>query len=251
MKRNLGRKAVSAIEEDDDWRCFECEPDQIRVPRALFYSIYQYWVRERAKAEKRQERLNKKKSGDCSDDDDDPVMSLLNNAEQAANILKDYIKNEQGKWRRRRAAFPREKPPGGDSQTREEAVRHVSENLKKIIKVTNHNLKEVARIADKTVAEEIHAEDGGGGDDPGADGTSDIEDGTTANDVENGDVEMVEKEEAENSENVSSGKTREETWVDLSDRPRKFEVACLIVKNSQLHFHNHIYIYIHHRSFIK
>ena len=111
------------------------------MPRALFYSIYQYWVRERAKAEKRQERL-KKKRGEGSDDEDgedDPVKGLLNDAEKASDILKDYISNEKRKWRRRRAAIRAD----GSSQTMEEAVRHVTQNLKKIIEVTNHNLKEV------------------------------------------------------------------------------------------------------------
>ena len=69
---------------------------------------------------------------------------------------------------------------------------HVAENLKKIIKVTNHNLKEVARIADKTVADEIKADDNS--DDPGANATSgkvgeeNNEDVTTpTNEAENGD----------------------------------------------------------------
>ena len=188
IKRNLGRKAVTAIEEDEDWRCLECEPDQLRVPRALFYSIYQYWVRERAKAEKRQERLNMKKS---ASDEDDPVMGLLEHAEQASTILSDYIKNEQGKWRRRRGLI---RANGGKG--REEAMLHVAENLKKIIKVTNHNLKEVARIADKTVADEIKADDNS--DDPGANATSgkegeeDNEDVTTPT---NGDVDFNEVKE--------------------------------------------------------
>ena len=210
IKRNLGRKAVSTIEEDDDWRCLACEPDQVRAPRALFYSIYQYWVRERAKAEKRQERLNKRKGvrpsplskksvsreedSDDEDGGDDPVKGLLNDAEKASDILKDYISNEQRKWRRRRAAIRAD----GSSQTMEDAVLHVTQNLKKIIDVTNHNLKEVARIADKVVAEEIEEEVGEAVDEPAADVTSDkevenSEDVTPANDdIENGDVEMAE-----------------------------------------------------------
>jgi hypothetical protein len=41
IKRNLGRTAVTKIQDEDDWRCFICQPKQIREARCLFYSIYQ------------------------------------------------------------------------------------------------------------------------------------------------------------------------------------------------------------------
>ena len=40
IKRNLGRNELTRIDNCDDWKCFECKPKQIRVQRALYYSIY-------------------------------------------------------------------------------------------------------------------------------------------------------------------------------------------------------------------
>ena len=43
IKRNLGRKSVTKIEETEDWECFECKPFQLKDLRLLYYSILQFW----------------------------------------------------------------------------------------------------------------------------------------------------------------------------------------------------------------
>ena len=43
IKRNLGRKSVTKIEETEDWECFECQPFQLKDLRLLYYSILQFW----------------------------------------------------------------------------------------------------------------------------------------------------------------------------------------------------------------
>ena len=57
IKRNLGRKAVTKIEETDGWECFECKPFQLKDLRLLYFSILQFW---RHFDEKLKERKAKK-----------------------------------------------------------------------------------------------------------------------------------------------------------------------------------------------
>ena len=42
IKRNLGRRKVTEIEESDTWSCFICDPKQIWKQRSMFYSLWSY-----------------------------------------------------------------------------------------------------------------------------------------------------------------------------------------------------------------
>ena len=61
VKRNLGRKSVTKIEEADNWECFECKPFQLKDLRLLYYSILQFWQHfdEKLKAKEAKKALKK------------------------------------------------------------------------------------------------------------------------------------------------------------------------------------------------
>ena len=61
VKRNLGRKSVTKIEEADNWECFECKPFQLKDLRLLYYSILQFWQHfdDKLKAKEAKKALKK------------------------------------------------------------------------------------------------------------------------------------------------------------------------------------------------
>ena len=95
MKRNLGRKEVSRIEDSSDWQCFECKPDQLRQQRLLYYSILNFWKKHDEKLAKKEKAKSQKEKvkarSDC-------ITRSLSDASDCANLEKTILNKESKKW---------------------------------------------------------------------------------------------------------------------------------------------------------
>lgn len=91
IKRNLGRQKVSEIEDSDDWKCFECEPQQVKQLRLLYYSIYQFWQNVDEKIAKKEEKAKRKNRTDC-------ITQTYNLAHQVNNLSKKFLSKNKESW---------------------------------------------------------------------------------------------------------------------------------------------------------
>ena len=60
VKRNLGCKVVSIIENCCDWQCFECKPEQLLQQRLLYYSILNLWKKQDEKLDNMEKAKSQK-----------------------------------------------------------------------------------------------------------------------------------------------------------------------------------------------
>ena len=95
IKRNLGRNSFSRIQDNDNWKCFECKPKQLRDLRLLYYSILQFWnhiddklaKKEKAKAE----REKAKNRNDC-------LTKTFQLAGQCQSLYKNFVTKNLDAW---------------------------------------------------------------------------------------------------------------------------------------------------------
>ena len=158
IKRNLGRKAVTKIEDTDEWECFECKPSQLTELRLLYYSILQFWrhfdeklkAKKAKKAQKEENCISKSiaeatshlykqislfRAVNCSD-----------KLEAAENFAKLLALNKKNLSNLQENFFDNLKNDLGADQERDEKLRKIAEDLSS---VSNGDLKEVFDLQKK------------------------------------------------------------------------------------------------------
>ena len=158
IKRNLGRKAVTKIEETDEWKCFECEPSQLAELRLLYYSIYQFWkhVDEKLKAKKAKKA---QKEENCISKSVSEATSNLyrqiflyrqvncsNKLDAAENFAKLLALGKKNLSNLQVSFFENLKNDLGTDQERDEKLQKIAEDLSS---VSNGYLKEVFDLQKK------------------------------------------------------------------------------------------------------
>ena len=84
--------AVTDIEESEEWKCFECDPVQLRTLRLLFYSIWQFWIKVDEKIKKRETAKAKKNRTDC-------ITKTIHLAEQNHTLSRRLLSKKTTAWR--------------------------------------------------------------------------------------------------------------------------------------------------------
>ena len=95
VKRNLGRKVVSEIEEADHWKCFECKPEQLRDHRLLYFSILAFWKKV---DEKNAKRVQARKEREKAKNRTDCLTKTFQLAAQCNNISKNFVVKNLELW---------------------------------------------------------------------------------------------------------------------------------------------------------
>ena len=98
IKRNLGRSAVTAIVDNDEWRCLACDVGQIRDLRAAFFSIHRYWADETAKKARKEEAKAAADGNGSGNNVVDAVDALIEEAASVQKILKSYVDQVRREW---------------------------------------------------------------------------------------------------------------------------------------------------------
>ena len=95
MKRNLGRKIVSKIEDSDKWLCFECNPVQIRELRLKYFSILAFWKKVDEKVKIKKEA---KKKREAAKNRTDCLTKTYQLASQCNLISKNFVTKNSENW---------------------------------------------------------------------------------------------------------------------------------------------------------
>ena len=102
VKRNLGRTAVSKIEDSEEWKCFECEPKQVREQRLLFFSILAFWKKVDEKVKK---RVDAKKAKEKAKNRSDCLTKTYQLASQCNLISKNFVTKNAENWAKNPSKF--------------------------------------------------------------------------------------------------------------------------------------------------
>ena len=103
VKRNLGRTAVKKIEDSEEWKCFECEPKQVREQRLLFFSILAFWQKVDEKVKK---KVDAKKAKEKAKNRSDCLTKTYQLATQCNLISKNFVTKNAENWAKNPSKLP-------------------------------------------------------------------------------------------------------------------------------------------------
>jgi len=142
VKRNLGRTAVSKIEDSEEWKCFECEPKQVREQRLLFFSILAFWKKVDEKVKK---RVDAKKAKEKAKNRSDCLTKTYQLASQCNLISKNFVTKNAENWAKN--------PNFSDKKVKEESA----EDFAKYLALSQKNLNQLKQRFLANVDEDLGA----------------------------------------------------------------------------------------------
>jgi hypothetical protein len=86
---------VSKIEDSEEWKCFECEPNQLREQRLLFFSILAFWQKVDEKVKK---KVEAKKAKEKAKNRSDCLTKTYQLASQCNLISKNFVTKNAENW---------------------------------------------------------------------------------------------------------------------------------------------------------
>merc|ERR1711935_693201 len=142
VKRNLGRTAVSKIEDSEEWKCFECEPKQVREQRLLFFSILAFWKKVDEKVKK---RVDAKKAKEKAKNRSDCLTKTYQLASQCNLISKNFVTKNAENWAKN--------PNFSDKKVKEQSA----EDFSKYLALSQKNLTQLKQRFLENVDEDLGA----------------------------------------------------------------------------------------------
>ena len=126
IKRNLGRRKLTEMEELERWSCLVCDPSQVLTQRSVYFSVWRY----------QQQLLNGGKFDDdfiftsCSSDKKTRfIATALKEGHDVNKILGDYLDQAKKSWSKKSLNY------------NDESVTKVVSKLRTIMKITHRNLE--------------------------------------------------------------------------------------------------------------
>merc|ERR1712083_368366 len=142
VKRNLGRKIVTKIEESEDWKCFECVPEQLRELRLLYFSILAFWkFVDEKNAKKKAARVAREKAKNRTD----CLTKTYQLASQSNLIAKNFVTKRAENWAKN--------PDFNNKKAKEEGV----EEFAKYLALSQKNLNQLKQRFIENVDEDLGA----------------------------------------------------------------------------------------------
>ena len=93
---------MSKIEDSEEWKCFECEPKQVREQRLLFFSILAFWKKVDEKVKK---RVDAKKAKEKAKNRSDCLTKTYQLASQCNLISKNFVTKNAENWAKNPSKF--------------------------------------------------------------------------------------------------------------------------------------------------
>ena len=93
---------MSKIEDSEEWKCFECEPKQVREQRLLFFSILAFWKKVDEKVKK---RVEAKKAKEKAKNRSDCLTKTYQLASQCNLISKNFVTKNAENWAKNPSKF--------------------------------------------------------------------------------------------------------------------------------------------------
>ena len=93
---------MSKIEDSEEWKCFECEPKQVREQRLLFFSILAFW---RKVDEKVKKKVEAKKAKEKAKNRSDCLTKTYQLASQCNLISKNFVTKNAENWAKNPSKF--------------------------------------------------------------------------------------------------------------------------------------------------
>ncbi len=154
IKRNLGRNKVSEAEESEDWRCLSCDLSQVRELRLMYYSVYQYWQREKGREEAKEARRLEREAKR-----QDVVSKLQKEADEVSRALKEGLFLRKKAWMNAKEKHG-DCPP---AEVRIDALNAAS-SLRRLINKARRGLGELDKKVVEAMSESYPGGRVGGGD---------------------------------------------------------------------------------------